>query len=93
MNKKSVASIDDLLAEYKNRPVQIAGDEILARRAASDQAEAMNRLEGSGAPTETARHIIDLWASGHISNEEYLNLCRRIMTEKPAAPIQRFGKH
>lgn len=63
------------LARLQRRPARYADAALEKRRHEFRQAIAMNRLEGASPLTPIEVELGELWASGRVSRQEYLNLC------------------
>lgn len=63
------------LAALQRRPARYADAALEKRRHEFRQAIAMNRLEGASQLTPIEADLGELWATGRVSQKEYLVLC------------------
>ena len=77
----SIENPKALIAELKNRPPRRNGPALGRIREIQRQAVGSARLEGFE-PTDLDRDALDLLATGRITKEEYLELCRKIAAFK-----------
>lgn len=76
--------VDDILAPYENRRSPLALSEIAERRAGLLFGWQLNRLQGA-TPNATDGRLVDLYASGRISRQEYVSLVVKIASVEQSA--------